>query len=1349
MAFLGGVLKDVYDKQPYSVGKIGLNDIVSKLNNALCSGHKGFKEVIETVAQGVGEYNALVRDSNNLVKTPIKKLLEDVGSALTDNLNEILPNSVSGTQKTLTAEQEEVRQAAIKIHQLRRECEDYAHVFNDALDIKKLHINDAINDLNSSLSLRVTNAISSVKHEAERLKKLADREKEDIKEMEENTRSVMNALKAGAREKIEAKVNELVRALKDVVTEIFKKLDDINDKLARYVIGLNEWALQAGKDIDAVEATANEIVNKNVGKKHQDIITAKAGHLLNLKTMFGDYIREVTELAGKVNEEIVSLGKQFRDAINGSDLPKTIEKIVEYIKEKVESIKGGVGDPKKDRQPVRDNSIYPNWQQLKGDIIDYVNKIKGEGASGALANKNGIKQIVDGIREYAERFKEVGDDERSGFKSIVYGWLTDILHSAPVMEKLGEYAGGKSDHSTAVAKAIVKQFNSVIGTAVGKGDGLFSDSDADSTKIENYVTAVNAVCVAFAKQLEEHIKKGQVEFSTFSQRIAGDIKDVFSKGTTKPISQGDLAYVIRLILPELIGAARGAAEELYSFAGVQGDLDLDGDGEKYNLGKLLKAIDSNADKINQQFTAGFPGAKIDTALEAVHTEIETLHGQLDLALATASSDPTTIAGHVDQAVTNAIAKAKDLNASHTTPLETLSKEIQEHLSTLVTEISEVANTVNLKLIKFQTDNLKGTGPNQLAGITKNISQLQKELDSVPIKKANQLLTYAERVRNSTISELSRKVDREVSKAQSLMGAHVQQQYIETIKALIIVFVDKVTEDLEELPGLIEHDEHIGVKGFMRKMETEFTKRVESIQLTHQTSSSRDTPSLSQAADVVNKAFGYLFFELQNQEDFKSDYEVMKPSKDCLFKLLNLLTRSQHFDHKFSDNLKALENTLNDFAPKKFHTPNSILLDALKAGMTQFTEQLGHAYVNTYSCCKPVTSWGDDKSPDELTPEGRNCAKVCLTILERVFHDLNDLRKQCMANYPSRPIYSTSGPGVLLHKMGYEVAKERNSNGAQVQNVDTMTGEKIGRMLTSAVEHADSNHHLKSCLSKTNGINVLEILNCLFSHRNQYFTIGHITIHPKPRTPCNIFEMLCWFNGLPHNRVYGSLKSHIKTTLDKPKEHKEKEFSEIPEHELGLTGYPYNVSYRSILTAIHDITSCSHELLTAILGTGDEHTTYSCDHANNSLNLQYPSDPAACFDMLLHVLRGLLPQLKYLFSRCNVKAEHNGWRECPYGKDVPTAKSHCERQSTAEATGQAKCQPTCQANSKAMCQPTSPLMSYLNDCLPGHLPHQLTDVGCKHKCSTCPGSTPGMPCLTPMGFRAFSGSTKTAACFHPY
>ncbi|CDR71705.1 hypothetical protein, conserved [Babesia bigemina] len=69
MGFLYYLLKDVSEKQPYSVGKTMLKDFVeTELKPKLSTGRKGF-EVIEQVAGKVREYNERVKQSNDDMKT--------------------------------------------------------------------------------------------------------------------------------------------------------------------------------------------------------------------------------------------------------------------------------------------------------------------------------------------------------------------------------------------------------------------------------------------------------------------------------------------------------------------------------------------------------------------------------------------------------------------------------------------------------------------------------------------------------------------------------------------------------------------------------------------------------------------------------------------------------------------------------------------------------------------------------------------------------------------------------------------------------------------------------------------------------------------------------------------------------------------------------------------------------------------------------------------------------------------------------------------------------------------------------------------------------------------------------
>ncbi|CDR71809.1 hypothetical protein, conserved [Babesia bigemina] len=163
----------------------------------------------------------------------------------------------------------------------------------------------------------------------------------------------------------------------------------------------------------------------------------------------------------------------------------------------------------------------------------------------------------------------------------------------------------------------------------------------------------------------------------------------------------------------------------------------------------------------------------------------------------------------------------------------------------------------------------------------------------------------------------------------------------------------------------------------------------------------------------------------------------------------------------------------------------------------------------------------------------------------------------------------------------------------------------------------------------------------------------------------------------------------------------------------------------ITNAIVHLTSYAPTVLTTILGTGDADTTYAVDFRTNHLKFSYPSRAEDCLHALLDILRRIFLPLKFLHSQCDTLTSEHGWYSCKYGKDVQSAKLPCTKHSKTETE----------------CQPRSPLMSFLGDCLPGHLPHQLTSVGCRAECKSCPKATPGQPCLTPLGFRGFSGSTK--------
>ncbi|GBE62903.1 hypothetical protein, conserved [Babesia ovata] len=218
-------------------------------------------------------------------------------------------------------------------------------------------------------------------------------------------------------------------------------------------------------------------------------------------------------------------------------------------------------------------------------------------------------------------------------------------------------------------------------------------------------------------------------------------------------------------------------------------------------------------------------------------------------------------------------------------------------------------------------------------------------------------------------------------------------------------------------------------------------------------------------------------------------------------------------------------------------------------------------------------------------------------------------------------------------------------------------------------------------------------------------------------------MLCWLTGLPHNRVYDRLKQQVKSVLSNADDYS-------TDTKWYMAAQPKSVTATNLAAALHDATSHSPALLTRVLGYGDASTTYAVDFYSNALQLYYPQDADDCLHLLFHIFRLVFPVLRFLFTQCSRPAHHGGWADCRYGKGVPPYTWQCAPPVTALPTPHPEC------------TDKSPLMSYLNDCLPGHLPHQVTNIGCEPVCQTCLTSELSTPCLTPLGFRGFSGSTRT-------
>ncbi|CDR71718.1 hypothetical protein, conserved [Babesia bigemina] len=605
----------------------------------------------------------------------------------------------------------------------------------------------------------------------------------------------------------------------------------------------------------------------------------------------------------------------------------------------------------------------------------------------------------------------------------------------------------------------------------------------------------------------------------------------------------------------------------------------------------------------------------------------------------------------------------------------------------------------------------------------------------------------------------------------------RRNYVSSVKALLTAFADKVSQELRGLPEEIERDLRIGFKGLMKTLEDGSTsakitgkqniKKLSDLvteltggSVNHKTAFENFSDKFK---DFAEPLFLYLSKEAQRVHsennakknprgtDLQHYSDHISKIHDAFNSLLDDLHKKHRYDYKVHNLLDNLSDAVRLLVPKGFAQPNSPVIDGLTSGVTHFVGELERVYISAYDsqkCGELIKDYKQEATlrgvfeKYELTEEGRDCAKVCLSVIPIVYNELMDLKNKFDDDdntWKTYKIYNSLQPDQSLHKLffgdnGYDVGLSHDAKHGELNHKERYNGQCILDVLNSETHKLfeDNKQPLSPAAPGVGDSEEPEVhlvdegaIAKLYNYLKNYFVVCHLIGHAKSRHPCSVYEMLCWLTGLPHNTAYKKLKEHIGSLfLVADKDNPSKK---IPKPIL--TSHS-SITASNVLTAVEEICATSYAVLTAVVGTGDAATHYACELPNNSSRLIYPTNGADCLDTLLDILRRIFPVLQFLHAQCQLKTKHYGWYNCEYGRDIRPTKWPCN-EHTKESTKE----PT-------KCLPKSPLQSYLNDCLPGHLPHQLSSIGCKAECNTCPKKPDGRPCLTPMGFRGFSGSTKT-------
>ncbi|GBE63181.1 hypothetical protein, conserved [Babesia ovata] len=1366
MSFLHGVLESVRDDE--SVTKYSdindINNVIKKLNDSVGKGREAFRVAV----------------------TQVEEKIKNVTGPLS-----VLKNDIKQHKDNIDAE---------SVHDISQQITDWIYRAQWYID-RAQRADEALNDIDPQLSGKLKCNISLLLQATRTFLKTA--ENNDLDVMFQVTEKNLNEVITYAAEKFQGSIQHLKKYFKYHIGKLHRKLEELRDgqfnNLKTFVetdiqnaldtvsedTKMLEWryVVQVVNNVNEIKTKTQEL--KGQIQREKEILRSQVGELQKrindlkeasaaVKTAIKDDTLDSIKSHLNLDQKIIGLKEELNEKLK--------DYVIEYVKlvrEKVGLIKNAVGN--KGKQIGGGKSIDHNWEKLKEEVARLVGEINGNGED--YKGLNGIRERVKG---YAGTFK-------SKFESdILPGWIKGILqHNVIVKKKLDRYVElyriNLGDSYKTVENIIPKVKETIVENIQEAIKQVKTQIASAGGDMKTNITAVINSCNVFASQIETKIKQTD-EAEGFSSAGSVALVSTIVKGMEKIVVQnhngsynkGYLTEAITLTLTALVASARQTASVLWHFTHKNSK------APAYNLADNVELAMGDVELIGKEFftkTGNSFGRDIQVSLDGVKSEIQSLDTQLGTALIPSPTPPSTstLSNTVDlndkidarvklniDAANNrlkdllkatadkAIGKMQDAINVIVDPAkgaETTLTKIKMELEKLQTKnnvegdnsasdlhekATELETKINMTLINAGKmndkdgdekktvfaaltklkDDIKAFGT-KLAEAKKKVGLVENELKEC-INDTDKLFKDIPAGVEYAMNQLHRDVKKKMTDAFHSVLDEAKRRYSATKNREVEALQKIVNAQYEIITEIIAKDKITGLKGLMPKI---YGGNIPTSQAPPLVPSQESTllTKLNTAVNSPDKDEGTKFKELseasKNYLDPILEYVSsqvhsphssqsrspqvghLKQQLDNLLTNLKLDNKQYHFDHTFTGDLAAL-------TPKQFNGhQHPELLDALAAGAKRLAEELGKQYVNRYSGLK----WADIGEPDR-----EKCAKVLLTLLSTLKTNLSKLRKLCLSSGKFKQIKKSNELGEFFFSQGFNVSEDGKQHW-ELQDKSKMDGRNIHKCLVGDRDHV---YHSDREAKRS--------LDILVEHLNQYNQVSHHATLSAKKHPCNVYQMLSWLTGLPHNHIYNQLKDHITNMFKVPDKNDPSKKIVKP-----VEAYPFQFTNNNVHDALKHLASRCQNLICTIAGHGDALTTYGCDFSSNALQLQYSSSPAACFDTLVDLLRRLFPPLKFLQIQCKYSARDFGWADCIYGNGIYPSNWQCND----HPSNQPKCQSTC--------RPASPLQSYLNDCLPGHLPHHLSSIGCRTTCSTCPStSKKGMPCMTPLGFRAFSGSTKT-------
>ncbi|CDR96100.1 hypothetical protein BBBOND_0300050 [Babesia bigemina] len=1377
MGFLSGVLGAVKDDEAVKTYDIHpQNNFTKAIETIKKNMYKtgGLSEAVTAVSTALGAWDREVTSRTNSVKILSKSLTQHYINILVNSLHELNICSASDV--------------ASKLQVCFKEAEKLNNAFRDA-EIQCMSLDNGLQEMikgnMNSMKVRVKEFVGAANNTE--LKATVEFTKTRSEELKQAVNSYVKQRVSSMRSNIESEFNKKIH---QPMLDVVDRLKGLNSQLDTWIQkaeavvtkAINQCTnivkvLKCEEELDRnrTKRQAVETAATNLKEKADALRIAVISAQGELRSRVKTALKQVLILDRAVKMELNELKNRIQMGIG--KYVKSIIRDIEVTVNNITGTKGTDGGLKKVVEQVTSwASDFKTTEGFEGKVKDWILHI--------LSDNDFVSEKVTA---YGKKLKQL---RQGKFTSLGY------------MDAQGD--AENSQYHQEIAEFIKNKLKTDIGAGSQMVQGSLEHDGQGTEQIEKYLHAVGLGCSQFADAIEATImtKERTIDtpLSTGIYNFAGEIaKDLESElQVMNNSNQSLLQSAVHRILHELLAVAKQTAYDLgwlTSKGDKQGNIQnvaaalsiakrvetdlnsalnavVDVSSATFASGEPYKASDNIDRRVSGILDGHLPNGsggqvKIDsvkfsyyerqikqaTITQANDGEPDPLDGEFPQVIK-AIRDNVNGDHHLQrvvnsQAPSTVMNDGKFYNNTFVLLLQQVNDTMQAFCDAVkdLVEKNDKTNTgpnvdenrgVQRLLEDLQIMLNKGADGNRLYELPRHLRDIHEEIKTTIIGTPGSHASSPQTLEHildaaasfyhklnteteQTISEIKTVVTDETDAATEAIQNKARSSYHKKISKMLKYMKSSFETQIENIEKIIDKNLMSGVKGLLRNTKRYFDTNTEQL-------ISQNISSLSINVNVFIARLMSYVVEQTKGHDISN--QVKSLSLVCQ-NMLNELHNSQHFDYKFGTNINNINDRIDSLTPSTLD-PQALpdagrpVLRALREGMLGFVGELGKVYVNKYDGGEGIKKWvKQEGGKDVLTPEGKNGAKVFLTLLEMVNEDLGHLKNECERDWGKFKIYeqdneSTNPLGSFLKRCGFKVAERDTSKDGELRlPLSGFSGDHITKLeLFTSIPH-------------TNASKFLVNLDSLITHLNQYNQVGHLRHVKSPRNPCSIFEMLVWSYGLQHNGVYDELVKYCHkydTSYDKKPD---------AEFKKRLTD---TVDYS--LRALSDY---SRNILTTILGTGDEYTTYAVDYSDNSLNLKYPASGEDCLHTLLDILRRLLPTLRFLNNQCKLKTKDNGWYECEYGMYTAPAKWPCTAHSSDKATSQPntqpKCQPTCKVNSQANCQPTSPLQSYLNDCLPGHLPHRLIDVGCKSECKTCSPSTSGMPCVTPLGFKAFSCSTR--------